>query len=257
MKRNTFKLIKLFSLTIFTIFVLFTSCEMFTPPTTGNTLRDLSRFDKNIELDRWEELALMHLEESHVSSEKELRNIVLTMLSSDARLPGRSISAGSGVYSYSVTIEDGFSSVPANRRPETAEKEATEITFYVFYLEDRDEQGFVFTCADDRIGNLLALVPNGDFHDTENPFWQIFLSCLDIYIYETIDIYNRITDQDIAAVAKRTGTRAARSVFWNGYELDDPIVDELLTTNWHQWGYINPPYVYYPYNCIINKLAGN
>ena len=257
MKNKTFRLLKLFGLAVFATCVLFASCEMFTPPDTGNTPQDISRSERAIELDRREELALLHSAESHVNSEAELRNMVSVLLSSDTRLPGRSRSTVSGVYSYSVTIADGFSSVPANRRRETAEKEESTITFYVFYLDDQGEQGFAFTCADSRIRNLLALVPNGDFHDTENPFWQIFLSCLDLYIYETIDIYNSITDQDIAAVRERTGAKGARFITdLSGYALEEPIVKPLLTTQWDQDG-LSYSGAHYPYNRIINILASN
>ena len=256
MKNNKLRLLKLFGLAVFTFCVLFASCEMFATPDIGDTPRDVSVSKMTVELERWEELALLHSAESHVTSREELQDMVSAVLSSET---GSNRSSVRDVYSYSATIEDGFSSVTANRR-EAARKERSRIDFHVFYLEDGDEQGFAFTCSDDRIGNLLAWVPDGDFHDTENPFWQIFLSCIDNYIYETIDIYNSITDQDITDVRARTAAEGARFIGWNGYDFSAmPIVDQLLSTKWNQNFPSDPrdPHKLNPYNRIINTLAGN
>jgi len=193
MKSNKLKLFKLFSLAVFIICVFFASCEMFTPPDVGEMTQDIFRSDRSIELDRREEMVILHSSENRMRSESELRDMVSDMLSSEADT-GQNRTNITGVYSYSVIIGDGFSSVTANRRSLDAAPEMSVIPFNVFQLENRNEgtSGFVFTCRDPRIGNLLALVENGDFHDTDMPFWQIFLGCLDEYIDETIAIYNKL-----------------------------------------------------------------
>ena len=217
MKSTTLQLIKLFTLAVFIICIFFASCEMFTPPDVGEMPQDIFRSDRSIELDRREEMAIFHSAESIMRSESELRDMVVEMLLSESDT-GQNRSSVTGVYSYSVIIEDGFSSVTANRRPEAAGKERSEIDFHVFYLDNGNEQGFALTCTDDRIGSMIALVPNGDFHNTENPFRQVILSCLETYIHETIDIYNSITDQEIAEVRTRTTGGARSTIGWDGYD---------------------------------------
>ena len=265
MKTNKSRLFILFSLSVFTLSVLFASCELFAPPETkltpapGTTSRSVSLSELNRvfddELDRREELLLLYLEESYEISEQELQDMVLEILAADDAAASGSAGSITGVYEFSVPVENGFSSVPANRRMETDEKESSEIPFYVFYIENpsTSDSGFVFCSGDARIGNLLAFVPNGNFHDTDNPFWQVFLSRLDSFIFDTIEIYNSITDQDIAAATARRETEGTR-VTWNGYNFEAPIVSPLLTTEWDQDGTQSNPA---PYNRIINKMAGN
>ena len=90
MKNKKFRLYKLFGLAVIIIGVIFASCEMFAPPDIVSPPRNVSRSTSNIELNRWEELALLHMEESHVSSEEELRNMVLSLLAAEARLSEQS-----------------------------------------------------------------------------------------------------------------------------------------------------------------------
>jgi len=253
MKSKTFTLVKRFILAVFTICVFLASCEMFTPPDAGDIPQDIFRSDRSVDLDRREEMVILHSSENRLRSESQLRDMVSQMLSSETAT-GQSRSSITGVYSYTVTIEDGFSSVTANRRPEAARNERSEIDFHVFYLDDGNEQGFALTCADDRIGNMIALVPNGDFRDTENPFRQVILSCLEMYIHETIDIYNSITEQEIAEVRTRITGGARSTTGWGEYDFKEkPIVDQLLTTKWNQRGWSDD----YPYNNVINSAAGN
>ena len=84
MKNRKFRLLMLFGLAVFTICILFASCEMFTPPDTGKTPKDISRSSSDSKFNRREELALLHLTESNVSSQEEMQNMILEILSSDA-----------------------------------------------------------------------------------------------------------------------------------------------------------------------------
>jgi len=201
------------SLAAFTLSVLLAACNLGVTPETREipqTQTDLSRKDV---------LALWHLAEKHATSKEELSAQVQAMLQFDTDTAARkaddlaSASIITGVRQYSVAIEDGFSAVTANKKPALAVKEKTEIPFYVFSLENQAEQtnGFALTCGDARIGNLLALVEDDDFEDTDNPFWAIFNSYLDSYIQKTIELYNSITDADITAAI--TKSKAHMMVF--------------------------------------------
>ena len=95
----------------------------------------------------------------------------------------------------------------------------------------------------------------GDFHDTEIPFWEIFLGCLDDYIIETIEIYNEISDEDIRRAVGKRNAPASRYTTYNGFGIELNI-----ETRWTQRAYKIEPNSNIPdgapYNYIINKMAG-
>ena len=248
MKSTKLKIAGLLSLAVFTA-LLFVSCDFWTIPET----REVGQHLAHSALSREDVLALWHLAEKHETPEEELRDKIQMMLRQNVGIAARSTSSITGVRRFSITVENGFSSVTANNRSETTEMESSDIPFYVFYLENHAEQtnGFALASGDPRIGGLLALVEEGDFDDTENPFWQMFLSMLDAYVLTTIQIYNSVRDEDIAAALARRGTqeRGTREArfWWHGYNVTRSF-GPLLTTRWNQW---------YPYNHIVNIVAGN
>jgi len=211
MKINKVMAFVQFSFLVVTIGVLLPSCDIFFMP-ESKIIKAPQTYSNHV-LSRKAELALWHTVENYETPVETLQGQVQAWLQPDTGIESRSKSSVANVYSYSVTVENGFSSLPANRRLPNAAPERSEIPFYVFNLENRTEgtNGFAFTCGDPRIGDLLALVENGDFHDTENPFWEIFLGCLDEYIEETIAVYNSISDLDIETALTINNTDASRS----------------------------------------------
>ena len=187
MKNNKFSLF-LFGLPVIILGILLSSCDTFFMP--ESKIGQAPQIYNSSSLSRKAELSLWHTAESHDTPVEALQDQVQAWLQPKTDTESRSRSAVTSVYSYSVIVENGFSSVPANRRPVDTMPERSVIPFYVFQLENREERtsGFAFACGDPRIGNLLALVEDGDFHDMEMPFWQIFLGCLDEYIDETIAV---------------------------------------------------------------------
>jgi len=249
------KLAMPFSLAVFTICVFFAACDFWAAP--QNKMGELPQSHTRSALNRKDVLALWHLAESHETPEEELRNQVQAMLQHGAEAEaqrGNPVTASviTGVQRLSNTVEEGFSSVTANRRSKTTVSEKTEIPFYVFYLENQTKQtrGFALTCGDARIGNLLALVEKGDYEDTDNPFWSFFNACLDNYILRTIEQYNSVKDEDIAvaiAISKteESRTRISTDSFNDWYVKD--YVAPMTTTQWDQDT---------PYYDVINSVAG-
>jgi hypothetical protein len=234
---------------LFAVSIFFVSCNFGPPPETVEVLQTNARSA----LDRKDVLALWHLAERHETSEKESRERVQEMLQYDAGAEKRNASNITGVHSFSVTMEEGFSPVTANRRSETAKKEKTEIPFYVFYLENRAKQtnGFALTCGDARIGNVLALVENGAYDDTDNPVLGVFYACLEDYILATIELYNSIRDQDITVAMAKSKVEEARFVLGPDdlYLLSRVLYSKgpLMETEWNQGE---------PYSDVINSIEG-
>jgi hypothetical protein len=107
------------------------------------------------------------------------------------------------------TVETGFAETTADKRSARSVIGPGEIPFYIFTLENQQtgETGFALTCGDNRIGNVLAVVEEGNYDD-DHPFLNIFYAGLSVYIEDTIGIYNSITQADIEnAMDKFNATR--------------------------------------------------
>ena len=250
--KNTPLRSNLFGLSLITVCVLIASCnDFFQPPGT----RDKPQTQTRSALDRKDELSLFYAYGNYETPVEELQarvNSLLQMNFDAAVQRGEapaSVSIITGVQSFSLTIENGFSLVTANKRTEETAPETSVIPFYVFQLANPSgPDGHSLACGDARIGTVISLVEQGAFDDRENPFMEVFRSCLEGYIYRTIDEWNSITDEDIALARAKLGAEESRSVpaGW-----DDPIacVEPLtIGTEWNQWT---------PYDTIIDHVAGN
>jgi hypothetical protein len=79
--------------------------------------------------------------------------------------------------------------------------EPSDIPFYVFDLqnEQKGTEGYAIVCGDSRIGDMIAVVDDGDLESEPTPFDVIFYTNMEYYIDKTIEEYNSITDEDIQA----------------------------------------------------------
>ena len=137
MKKNKLGLLILFSLLVLTLSVILESCDIFFIHETKTG--EAPQIYKSPSLSRTAELALWHTAENHETSVETLQGKVQAWLQPDTGTESRSRSNVTGVYSYSVTVENGFSSLPANRRPSNAAPERSVIPFYIFNLENQIE----------------------------------------------------------------------------------------------------------------------
>jgi hypothetical protein len=160
------------------------------------------------------------------------------------------------------TVETGFAETTADKRSARSVIGPGEIPFYIFTLENQatGETGFALTCGDNRIGDILAVVEEGNYDD-DHPFLNIFYAGLSIYIENTIDIYNSITQADIEnALKKKNEIRGATAPEldvtdvgkYGGFIIDYGNSNEasLLPVNWNQGG---KDHRVDPYNKVINE----
>ncbi|GHV89128.1 hypothetical protein AGMMS50267_14880 [Spirochaetia bacterium] len=242
----------------FGVAILAVSC-VFQPdfPTSEETPIKVS---ESAEFSRKDVLALSHLQTEHIIGEEGLKNLVLDFMggSTPARNAVSPDSVITGVTKLAGRTDKGFVRSLSTSRTVLDEAEPAEIPFYVFTIGNGqdDTKGFALTCGDDRIGNVLAVVEKGSYDDEENPYLPIFYSYLDQYITDTIDIYNSITEEDIAiALAKAENPpEAPRSVIpidanVSFYDIDSvkDLNKGLLKTDWDQGDSYAPG----PYNAII------
>ena len=115
MKNSKLGLFILFSLMVFTLSILLASCDIFFMP--ESKIIKSPQIYNNHELSRKAELALWHTAESYETSVETLQEQVQAWLQPDTGTESRSRSSVTSIYSYSVTVENGFSSLPVNRRP--------------------------------------------------------------------------------------------------------------------------------------------
>jgi len=203
----------------------------FTPPdapekTIKTAALDLQQFNRR------EELAILKAQPSNTVSVDTLQNIANGIL----KTKNDSRSAGGGkpaiiseVNKLPSLTDKRFTKTVNNGRSlenNTIEEEPVEL--YCFTIENPDEEndGFILTSNDDRIGYVLAVVDDGDLTDTENPFVEVFTTKLTDYIEETITEYDNITTEETQAAIEK----------W--YSIDP----EARTLTAH-WGIVGDDYV--------------
>ena len=241
---------------------LFFGCALFEPPEINKN--ETAKIGDSTDLDRKEELALKYLQEPLVS-EDTLASFVMDFLDATASETGRSIQASPMVTITKTTkithsVETGFAEKPADQRSAGSTVGPGEIPFYVFTLEDHasGKTGFALTCGDMRIGNVLAVVEQGNYDD-DNPGLAVFYSQLGAYIEETVEVYNGITQADVNNAIQRNEARHSGTpvtdvgtyAVLNAHgDLNDDSINHdknLLETQWHQGK---------PYNNFINGIKG-
>ena len=174
-------------------------------------------------LTRSEVLALEHLKDSHEITQGELEAKLLAFLGDSGSRNAFGASAITGVEVHGAVFEQGFArnagGAPVN-----------EIPFYVFNLENgaAGTKGFALAGGDSRVGDLFAVVEDGEL-DADHPFFQVFFANLDDYILESMEVYNKVTPDDIRAASSRQAAVERSAV-----EARATIRELKMETRWGQ-----------------------
>jgi len=206
-------------------------------------------------LERNELLALQHLKESHEVTPEDLQKQVGLFLVNNAasRSANSPVSSISGVQKFTSVIENGFSSSTSNSRSADTVQEASEIPFYVFDITNPIEgtTGYALTCGDARLPGVFAVVEDGEPFDFENPFTDIFYSNLVGYMLETIDMYNSVTDEDIAAAQEKENLiNQQRGTTTTSGGITTYLAHNVSLTAKTNWGQRSP------YWDVVNSIKG-
>lgn len=94
------------------------------------------------------------------------------------------------------------------------------------------------------------MVENGAYDVTDNPFLAVFHACLEDYILATVELYNSISDKDVADAMAKSRAEEARSLSLPPFNWGRVLYTKgpLMKTEWNQWR---------PYSDVINSVAGN
>jgi len=264
--RNWTEILCLFLVSLL-ILVLIMGCDLMPPNTTeSNVILDKQEFNRR------EELAILKAKPSHTVDVDTLQNMANNILQirTDARSIGKEKSVViTGVSKLPLLTDKRFTNSFGNGRALSVNEEEP-VELYCFSTENIEEEnsGFILMSNDYRIGYVLAIVDNGDFTNTENPFINILNIALTEYIDETIAIYSEITEEEtLLAIEKLHHVEPdARTLtsFWHGddwvatgkVETDFKKADASFPVIKTKWGQ-NAPYNKYVkyYQDQNNKLG--
>jgi hypothetical protein len=221
--------------------------------TTSAASADTSTSSTKQEMTQADYLAISHLETDHQSTEAELIAQVQNFIASS-----NDASSRSAVSMPEITLAKEIEcDSTENFKADGSDRSATTddgVEFYQFTLTNPDtgEKGFALTCNDNRIGNILAVVDNGDYNDDTNPFLTMFKENLDDYVDQTISYYNSITDEEVSSALAKYGLSREEAGRWaiigpdgNTYEASGNV-SHLLKTRWGQGA---------PYNSVVNTTV--
>ena len=177
----------LFSLVIGSVLfsALFLGCGNFMPPDV-NESAPAANADSTYS-ERKDVLALKHLQIPYLS-EDTLASYVMDFIRITTPSKTGTTRSVQSVPSVVITkttkitheVETGFAETTADKRSARTVIGPGRIPFYVFTLENQQTgtTGFALACGDKRIGDVLAVVEEGNYDDTDNPFMSIFTHVL-------------------------------------------------------------------------------
>ncbi|MCL2761648.1 MAG: C10 family peptidase [Treponema sp.] len=224
---------KILFVTVIIATMLILSCDnIFSKPESQGKL-------ENNHLTREEEIALMHLEEDYsgfIKSPDELTGLVQERLDSATRSEHYQQLVISKTESFSKTFERGF-------KTQKGEIRTSEVRFYLYTLidpeaEEGQQPGFALMCDDVRIGNFIAMMPQGDWNDPDNSFLVMYRASLDGYIQKTIDTFNHTAEADIKAAQEKLTQleQNARFVLYWDHGKHTSFGGNLINTRWNGVG---------------------
>jgi|GEM_PF-1010347 len=121
------------------------------------------------------------------------------------------------------------------------------INLSLYKIENGDKTGFAITCNDLRIGEILAIVEDGEF-DTENdPFIKLFLANIKEYVYSTLNTWHKLkAESEITGKSQWRDLVESNEYLYSNWKINTKNFKKfLLNTQWDQSE---------PYNNVIKKL---
>jgi hypothetical protein len=208
-------------------------------------------------------LSLLKTQAHHTAAVDELRDMAAKLLASEAGGENRSAvlttpSRITGVNKLAGIGGQEFLVSSTSRAAGVMKEDPVEIYAFTTEKPGTDTPGFVLTCNDNRIGNILAIVDQGAPESVDVPFLNMYYTNLQAYIEHTVAEYESITDEEIkqvvAAVKRQNVNRSSiRGSGYSYYQGDGYYVEEgysdvngveygLGITMWEGIGYMGTGY---------------
>jgi hypothetical protein len=186
-------------------------------------------------------LSILKSQATHTVTVDQLQDMAAKLLTTETDSAGRSVvpAAPSQITGVNKLIGIGGQKFPVSsvsRAAGVVEEEPVAVYAFTTEKASTDAPGFVLTCNDNRIGNILAVVDQGDPEAVDVPFLDVYYTNLQTYIDRTIAEYNSITDEEIAQVVgmvkQQNANRSNRGSGVGYYEGDGYHIEE----NYHDSG---------------------
>ena len=137
-----------------------------------------------------------------------------------------------------------------NRSP-VVEKN-NNIDFYLYEISNNSNSssGYAVLSNDRRIGEIISIIEEDEFVSdiSDFPFMQLFCTELEEYIYETAEIWNSLTEEDLNnARSAYADIASSGSYRFSNWVYNSGNIDNILKTKWKQST---------PYNEGIKAIKG-
>ncbi len=123
------------------------------------------------------------------------------------------------------------------------------IELSLYRLQNGDKKGFAITSNDLRLGEIIAIVEDGEFDVNNDPFMQLVLSNLKGYVHSTLTEWQALLNKK--SEFEYTQKSVWKDIVESGkyeylnWKFNNGNLHCLLSTGWHQ---------YAPFNNVIKKL---
>lgn len=215
-----------------------------------------SKKNNSENLTRKEELAFYALSNNYILTESEMESNLRDFLTIDT-VKSRSAQEKSDFELIQsakdvIKIEDNY-----NISRSASISSYDDVNLYMYKLNNKKtgKEGFAITSTDRRIGNIIAVIPEGTLEDNNSPFIEMFLDNLQDYVDETVDIWNELDDDylnDFSGthdIGRSTESNIVTSgnFSYKNWKFNSGNINNFIKVNWGQDS---------PYNDVICTEKG-
>ena len=188
---------------------------------------------------------LMETGNYHVEEEKIKRDLlnILQELENDSET--RSVLKSTPIIEK---IEESFINTKDVIPFSITQEQNESIKLYIHKILDEKKEGFAITCNDLRIGEILAIIEEGEFKKdiTNDPFMKLIVANIESHVKTTLQNWEKLKKEKDTSRSIFSDMVESNNYIYSNWNLVNGNLENILKTKWNQMD---------PYNKVINKMA--
>ena len=189
---------------------------------------------------------LMETGNYHVEEEKIKRDLlnILQELENDSET--RSVLKSTPIIEK---IEESFINTKDVIPFSITQEQNESIKLYIHKILDEKKEGFAITCNDLRIGEILAIIEEGEFKKdiTNDPFMKLIVANIESHVKTTLQNWEKLKKEKETSRSIFRDMVESNNYIYSNWNLVNGNLENILKTKWNQMD---------PYNKVINKMIG-
>lgn len=186
---------------------------------------------------------LMETGNYHVEEEKIKRDLlnILQELENDSET--RSVLKSTPIIEK---IEESFINTKDVIPFSITQEQNESVKLYIHKILDEKKEGFAITCNDLRIGEILAIIEEGEFKKdiTNDPFMKLIVANIESHVKTTLQNWEKLKKEKETSRSIFRDMVESNNYIYSNWNLVNGNLENILKTKWNQMD---------PYNKVINR----